>query len=106
MPGQTDHLLNFSIGYEKGGFSGRLSLFVQPKSLATIGEFEATDTYTSNYARWDLALQQKIGYGLSLYADFLNISNEPEGSYYGVEKFPLDQEYFGWYADLGIRYRF
>jgi TonB-dependent receptor len=106
MPGQTDHLLNFSIGYEKGGFSGRLSLFVQPKSLATIGEFEATDTYTSNYSRWDLAIQQKIGFGLSLYADFLNISNRPEGSYYGSEKFPLTQEYFGWYADFGIRYRF
>jgi TonB-dependent receptor len=106
MPGQTDHLANFTIGYEKGGFTGRLSLFIQPKSLFQVGEIEEEDIYTSSYQRWDLALQQELGRGISVFGNINNISNQPEGSYYGKEKFPLEEEFFGWTAELGVRYKF
>ena len=106
MPGQADHLANVTLGYEKGGFSARISGTYQGKMLMTIGTRSEFDGYTDAYLRWDLAVQQKLGYGLSFYANFNNITNREEGAYLSVESYPTSLEYFGWTADLGIRYKF
>ena len=60
MPGQVDYVGNISLGYEKGGFSGRVSLIVQGPSLQTIGTRSELDGYNGSFARWDLILRQKI----------------------------------------------
>jgi TonB-dependent receptor len=106
MPGQAKHIANFSVGYEKGGFSGRISVIYQDETLEYIGSRAELDGYTSPYTRWDLILQQDIGYGFSLMFNINNLTNLPEEAFLGIEAFPTREEYFGWTADFGIRYRF
>lgn len=106
MPGQAKQIANFSIGYEKRGFSGRISMIFQDETLDYISSREELDGYTNPYTRWDLILQQDIGYGLSLMFNINNLTNLPEEASLGIREFATREEYFGWTVDFGIRYRF
>ena len=106
IPGQADNLANLTLGYEKRGFSGRLSMVYQGASLMTIGTREELDGYSDAFIRWDLAMQQKIFHGFSLYLNLNNISDRAEGAFLGLQSYPTRQEFFGWTGDLGVRYKF
>jgi hypothetical protein len=104
LPGQADHVGNFSLGYDRGGFSGRLSVTYQGRSLQTVGARAELDGYSDRYWRWDLTFAQHIFSNLSVFANWSNISNSPEESFLGDVVYPTDQRYYGWTADLGIRF--
>jgi TonB-dependent receptor len=106
MPGQADYLANAAIGYEKNGFSGRLSVVFQGESLQFVGTREELDGFTASFARWDLTVQQKLAAGLSLFGNVNNFTNRPEGAFLALEAFPTREEFFGWSADLGVRFTF
>ncbi|MDQ7817371.1 MAG: TonB-dependent receptor [Melioribacteraceae bacterium] len=104
MPGQANHLANFTFGYEKGKFSGRISMIYQGDALQTIGTRAELDGYSDDFVRWDLALQYKVLPKLAVTFNMNNLSNLPEGAFLGIETFATREEYFGWTADLGIRF--
>ena len=106
MPGQADDILNFTLGYEKGAFSGRISMIYQGAALQTIGSRKELDGYTDAFTRWDIAAQYQLTEYLSLMLNLNNISNKSEGAYLGSEIFPTTEEYFGMTANFGIRYKF
>jgi TonB-dependent receptor len=104
MPGQADKMGNLTLGYERGGFSGRLSLVFQGRSLAIVGTRAETDGYTDAYYRWDLAVQQKVLHGISLFFNVNNITAAADQS--SNQRFLTAEQYYGWGAELGVRYRF
>ncbi|UCE17317.1 MAG: TonB-dependent receptor [Gemmatimonadota bacterium] len=106
MIGQSDHIANLSLGYEKGGFSGRVSMIYQGNILNQVDIREQLDEYKSDFIRWDIALQQRVHKGVSLFVNLNNISDRSEGTFLWKEMFPTNDEFFGWTADLGIRYKF
>ncbi len=106
MIGQADHIANFSIGYEKGGFSGRLSMIYQGAILRNVNLREELDQYDNDFVRWDIAMQQQVFKGISLFLNMNNISNRPESTFLWKETFPTSREFFGWTGALGIRYKF
>ncbi len=103
MPGQADMMGNLTVGYQRGGFSGRISLVFQGKSLAIVGTREETDGYTDAYYRWDLAMQQKLFAGISLYLNINNLTAAPDRS--SNARFITSEQYYGWSAQVGIRYK-
>lgn len=103
MPGQANHIANFTFGYEKGEFSGRVSMIYQGDALMTIGTRAELDGYSDDFIRWDLAMQYKIMPKLAVTFNMNNLTNLPEGAFLGIAAFPTREEYFGWTADLGIR---
>ena len=104
MPGQADKMGNLTLGYERGGFSGRLSLVFQGKSLAVVGTRAETDGYTDAYYRWDLAMQQKVLLGTSVFLNINNITAAAEKS--SNQRYLTAEQYYGWGAELGVRYKF
>jgi outer membrane receptor protein involved in Fe transport len=106
MIGQADHIANFSVGYEKGGFSGRLSMNYQGAILRHVNLREELDQYDDVFIRWDIAIQQNIYKGLSVFLNLNNISDRPESRFLWQEIYSTGQEFFGWTGDLGIRYKF
>ena len=107
FPGQADHIVNFSLGYEKGGFSGRVSMVYQGITLGTIGTRAELDGFTDEFIRWDLIMKQKLGKsGFTLFLNVNNISNTPERTFLGTNTFTTREEFFGWTGDIGIQYRF
>lgn len=106
MPGQPDDIANISLGYEKGKFSGRISMIYQGDALQTVSNTTETDGYTDEYVRWDLTLQYKLLDKLALIGSINNLTDLPEISYLGNEKYQTKNEIFGWTMDLGLTYKF
>jgi hypothetical protein len=94
------------LGYEKGKFSGRISMVYQGSSLQLIGTRSELDGYTDDFVRWDLALQYKLIQNIALTFNMNNLSNLPEKAFLGSQTFSTREEYFGWTADLGIKFDF
>ena len=107
LPDQPDNVLNLSVGYEAGGFSARLSMVRQGTTLQFVGDREELDGFFRAFSRWDLAVKQELKNGASLFLNVNNITNTPEFVFLAADqRFPVREEYFGWTADLGLKYKF
>lgn len=106
IPGQADYIANFAIGYEKDGFSGRMSAILQGKSLDFVAGREEFDGFTEEFLRLDLVIRQKLSQTLSLYLNVNNLNNRPELATLGFRNYSTREEFFGWTADLGFQYEF
>ena len=106
VPYQSNELLNLSVGYDLGGFSGRVSLHNQSPSLLSAGTQQELDTYADAFSRWDISIRQQLTSSISLYFNGVNITNNPDGGYVaGVGKTAV-KEYYGSSYDLGFKYTF
>ncbi len=113
MVGQPNVVGGFSLGYEKGGFSARVSLSYQAQILEQVGntvesdgQLVSQDYGSDSFAFWDFSLNQKIPWvrGLTLFMDLNNFTGETDRTIY-AESLPSRKERFGWTGDLGIRYQ-
>jgi TonB-dependent receptor len=104
MPDQPAHLLNMTIGYDFKGFSIRLSYLYQSDKATFIATTPLTDAFTAAYARWDLAIQQRLSDNVQLYADLNNLNNEHDESLLGYREInPSSLQYYGRTMDVGLR---
>lgn len=106
LPGQAEQIGNISLGYEKGGFSGRVSMTYQGKALQLVGARSELDGYTNSFVRWDATFTQRLSSLFGVFLDVNNITNQPDQAYLGDIIYATNQEYFGWTADLGVRVTF
>jgi outer membrane receptor protein involved in Fe transport len=106
VPSQSDHLLNFSVGYDFAGFSARVSMHYQTESLDNVGVITENDTYTNSFTRWDISMRQEITKSLKAYLNFINITNNPDGSYQYNPNRPSMIEYYGMMVDFGVQFEF
>ena len=108
LPGQPDFVASLSIGYEKGGFSGRVSYSYQREILERVGILAQEDIISDTYGYWDLSINQKFKKldSITFFLNVNNFTNQSESSYTGLKAFTGEDEIFGMTADVGLRYRF
>jgi TonB-dependent receptor len=102
MPDQPRHIFNVTLGYDYKGFSARLSFLFQTDKVSYIASKPQLDAFTSDYARWDFTVQQKLDWGIQLFANFTNLNSREDRSYIGTS--PRTIEYYGFTMDVGLRY--
>jgi len=110
LPGQPNLVGAFTLGYEVGGFSARISLNHQQRILQSIGNIELTDVSSDDFSFWDFQITQKIARyeGLSIFANVNNFTNERESTTIGGgDQFRLARrELYGLRGTIGARYKF
>jgi hypothetical protein len=106
LPGQADNVYNLAISYEKYGFSGRLSWNYHDNYLAEIADDPIEDVFVDKHLQMDLLLSQRITRNVSIFAEFINLNNEPLRVYEGTEDRPIQEEYYSWWGTFGIRLNF
>jgi TonB-dependent receptor len=119
LVGQADVIANLNLGYEIGGFSGRVSAQYQGNSLspgnAGIGSNNsgvsiraAQDVYDQEFWRMDLALKQQVSSQITVVLNVNNLLDTPEQTYLlgTTRRLPASEEYFGRTADLGFQWKF
>lgn len=105
FPGQSDHLLNASLSYERGGFSGQLSLNYTGDFLEEVGEDgEGSGRYIDERVGLDVSATYDFGMGLSAYVEVVNLLNEPLYAYQSIEERPLQREFYERWGWTGLRY--
>jgi len=108
--GMPDMVGNISLGYEIGGFSGRISAYYQSYTLTgVIVQKKSIDVNNSQYLRLDLQLSYKLKKipGLMFYFNAENLTNYPDekSETYYHDKLQYEEKY-GVSADIGVRYKF
>ena len=110
MPNQPDDVFNFTIGYDIGGFSARLSFVYQDNVLTGVNRtYDELDAYTDAYKRWDFTAYQKLPWlknRLQVYLNANNITNAPDRSFISELQKLSSVEYYGRTMDVGLRYKF
>jgi TonB-dependent receptor len=106
VPGQPANIANVTLGYDIMGFSARLSFLYQSDIQTGISTAGSLDSYTADYARWDLTLLQRLDWGLEIFANLSNLNARPDKNLASYrETQPTYIEYYGFTMDLGIRFR-
>jgi len=104
MPGNAENLGNIAVGYEKRGFSCRISFLYQDDYLSSVGAVPEEDTYVKSWHRWDVTMKQKVFSRMSISLDLQNISDQDEAGYQYLSNKPTYSQFYGWRSYLGIRY--
>ncbi len=110
MPDQPNDIFNFTLGYDVGGFSARLTYVYTDNVLVGINRtYDELDTYTDAYKRWDFTAYQKLPWldgRMQVYLNINNITNTPDRSFTSVLQKLNSLQYYGRTIDLGFRYSF
>ncbi|MBN2241619.1 MAG: TonB-dependent receptor [Acidobacteria bacterium] len=104
LPGQAESLGNFAVSYEKYGFSGRLSMNYHSSYLSEVDlDGPEGDVYIDRHFQIDLSLSQKIVQNWRVFAEFINLNNEPWRLYIGERDRPVQEEYYSWWGTFGVK---
>jgi TonB-dependent receptor len=101
---------NVALGYDIGGFSGRISVFFQGEYNRSYSAGRLNDPVVKNFSRWDLSLRQRITPNLSVFFNVNNLTSVQEDVYttdrvHDWEALRSSQQY-GLTGDLGVRFEF
>ncbi|KPQ13466.1 MAG: TonB-dependent receptor [Algoriphagus marincola HL-49] len=103
---QPEHIYNFSIFYEKGGFSARLAANYKGEYLAEY-RIEAGPDHYRFYDK-NLTVDLSSSYAISdkwrIFAELNNITNEPLRYYHGSSERPEQIEFYSIRGQAGIRF--
>jgi TonB-dependent receptor len=103
LPGQSQHLGNLAVSYEKSGFTGKAALNFHGRYIDAVGESAAGDVFYDNHTQLDLNFSQRLARNIRVYADVLNLRNAPLRYYIGTTDRPIQQEYYRWWTSFGVK---
>ncbi|MCO6510640.1 MAG: TonB-dependent receptor, partial [Aridibacter famidurans] len=103
LPGQAQNVANVSVSYERFGFSGRLSLHYRDLYLSEVSDDPLEDIFVDGHSQLDFTMSQRITKNVRVFAEFLNLTNEPFRAYQGIATRPVQEEYYRWWATFGIK---
>ena len=103
---QPKKIINFSIGYDYKGFSGRLSMLHKSDIFMSTNFWPELRVNTDDYTRWDISVKQELPIkGLSVFMNVNNITETVDVNRFKYGSLSLEQHY-GRTADLGFKYSF
>jgi len=106
FPGQAKNTGNFSLAYETSKLTARFSQSIADKYITEVGGEASEDVYYEPANRLDLSFSYNVSPKMSLFADFLNLTNVPHIYYMGDASRPIEKEVYGPTIKVGTNYRF
>jgi TonB-dependent receptor len=103
LPGQAKHIGNIALSYTKGGFNSRISLNYNGKFIS---EIDGDDLILiDNRAQLDISLSQTIAKRYTVYAEFVNLTNEEQHELYNTRSTPSQRELYGFWTRFGVKFK-
>jgi TonB-dependent receptor len=106
LQGQAKNVGNLALIFEKWGFSGRLSLNYNGKSLFEVGKDATRDLYVDDHMQLDFSAQQQLGRSVTLFLELINLTNEPYRVYEGSTDWTRQSEWYSWWGTIGVKLNF
>lgn len=108
LPAAAENTFNASLGYEKGPLSLRITAAYRDKYLDELGETREEDRYVEDFIQYDLSVRYRVTPQLQLFAEVVNLGDEPYVAYQNVagRKRLLQYEEYSWTSKAGFRYSF
>ncbi len=106
FPGQADHTWNAALSYDKGGFSSRVSLNYNGSSLFSPANTPDLDFFLEERYQLDINASQEITDNLTLFVEFINLTNDPVVTYQSIRSQVVNYEIYDWSARFGVNFKF
>ncbi|MEZ5415610.1 MAG: TonB-dependent receptor [Opitutaceae bacterium] len=110
--GQSDYVGNLGFTYEKAGFFARLAMNFRSERLREdepIGGDASEDLWVDDFAQLDLTLRYKLTRQFEVYAELLNLTDEPFRVFLKSDNGQTARlgqvEEYGWSANFGVRWK-
>lgn len=103
LPKQSDNIAGFVLGYEKYGLDLRLAASYRDRYLDDVVE-EGLDRYADTHTQWDLTAKYHTNDNWTVYAELINLTDEPAYYYAGSKHRPLQYDEFGRTTVIGMQY--
>ena len=108
LPAASKNNVNIAAGYENDRFSIRLTAAYRDQYLDEVGGDADEDRYVDDHLQWDLSAKVRVTDSIQVYADFVNLNDEPYLAFQrfgGVDRL-LQYETYSWTSKLGVRVSF
>ncbi|WP_321533119.1 TonB-dependent receptor [uncultured Desulfuromonas sp.] len=106
MMRHSDTVGSVALSYEKYGFFVRLSGTYRSEYLDDLGEEKFEDRYIDDHFQVDLSTAYTFMDKYTLYANFINLTDEPLEAYYDQSGRNSQYEEYGWSARFGLKFNF
>lgn len=104
---QSEHIGNAALYYERSGFEARIAYTYYSTYLDSIGDDVTQDLYLDDRGQLDLKASYEVGENWSVFAEFLNLTDEPLRFFSGRRSGRLaENEIYGWNAKVGVSLRY
>lgn len=104
LPGQSKHVYNASLGYEKGPFSARYALSYRSSYLDELEDPEDPDfdRYQSGYLLMDVTAQYQITENIKVFGKVQNLNGRPQYFYFMDRNHNAQYDSIGLTANVGL----
>jgi TonB-dependent receptor len=102
---QADTLYNVALSYEKYGFEGRIGYTFTGDYLRSFGASVASDSYQAKRRIIDAKISYRLTKHFRLFADVINLGEEPLTEYAGYPHRMSATEIYWWTANFGVNWR-
>jgi TonB-dependent receptor len=108
LPGQSEHVGNAALFYEKYGFSGRVALNYQSHCIVQLidAQNHFGSDYVDDHLQLDCSASQRFSKNVAAVVEFKNLTNAPKKLYLLDPRHTTQMEYYGWSALCGVRLSF
>lgn len=104
LPGQATHMGNLSLAFEKSRFTARASLNFNGEYLSEVGGGKEEDIYVKDRIQTDVSASYAFTKRWRVFAEALNITNQPFERYMGNKNQLIQREFYSWWARLGVKF--
>jgi TonB-dependent receptor len=108
LPASSKNTFNAMVGYEKGPFSVRLSATYRDIYLDELGSSAEKDRWVKDHLQYDLSAKYRITKQIQVFADLVNMGDEPYVAYQRGPKGDrlLQYEEYSWTGKFGLKATF
>jgi TonB-dependent receptor len=104
LPGQAKQVGNFALGYELNRFNVRIAANFNGEYISEVGEEADEDFYVKERVQLDATATYTINPRLRVFAEFLNLTNQPFEVYQGSADRYVQREFYSWWSRVGIKF--
>ncbi|TPN81206.1 TonB-dependent receptor [Aquimarina algicola] len=104
--GQADNVWNVALSYDLGKFSSRVSLNYNSSALFAPSTDPNLDRFIDERYQLDANASYKLNDHLTIFAEFVNLLDDPTVIYQSNRSQVIDYEIYGWSSRFGLNFNF
>lgn len=104
LPGQANHVGNLALAYENKKLVVRIAANFNGEYLSEVGGNSSEDLYIKSRMQLDFSGSYAVSQRFRLFAEALNLTNQPFESYYGSKSVVAQREFYRSWARFGLKF--
>lgn len=104
LPGQAKHVGNLSLAFERRKFNARISFNFNGEYLSEVGGTKEEDIFVKDRVQVDFSAGYAFNKHWRLFAEVLNITNQPFERYMATKDQLIQREYYRQWGRFGVKF--